>query len=112
MASGSGRYALRQRRSVDQFHSQCNYAVGLFQSINGCDVGMVQRGEHLRLPMESSHPFGVVYKIFGQDFQRDFAAQLCIAGTVHLTHSARADDSGNLISSEARSGREHQTRFR
>jgi hypothetical protein len=67
---------------------------------------MVQGCQQLRLPMESGYTIGVVSKIFGQDFQCDFAAQPGIAGAVHLPHSARADHSGNLVMTEPGSKRQ------
>ena len=39
------------------------------------DVRVIQRGEDLGLPLESSEALGVVRKGLGQDFQRDVAIQ-------------------------------------
>ena len=77
------RYARRERGSVDQLQNQREQAVGLFQSINGCNVWMVQRGKHLRLPLKPAYSLGIIYKAFRQDLQRHVAAQLRIARTVH-----------------------------
>jgi len=52
---------------------------------------MVQRGEELRLSLESSESFGVPGKFFGENFDRDVAPELGVGRTIDLTHSAFSD---------------------
>ena len=52
------------------------------------DVGMVQRGEHLRLALEAGEAFGIVGERLGQDFDRDVAIELRVARPIHLSHPA------------------------
>ena len=52
--------ALRQGRPLDQFEDQGLDALGLFQPVDGADVGMVQRGEDLGLALEAGQTVGAV----------------------------------------------------
>ena len=91
---------LSQRRPLDQFHDQSANAVALFQSVNGGDVRMVQRREHLRLALEARHALGVVGERLGQDFDRDVAAELGVVRAVDLAHATRADGSEDFVGSQ------------
>ena len=73
---------------------------GRLQSVDGGDVRMIERCERAGLALEARQPFMVVGKAFGQHFQRHVAIELCIAGAVHLTHSARANRRDNLVRPE------------
>ncbi len=50
------------------------------------DVGMVQRGEHLRFAAEPRQPIGIVGHRRQQHFDGDVAIQLRVARTVDLAH--------------------------
>jgi hypothetical protein len=50
---GAAREPLRQVLALDQFHDERDRAVALFEAVNRADVGMIQRGEHLRLAPEA-----------------------------------------------------------
>ena len=51
---------LRQRFSPDEFHHEELAFAGFFQSVNRCDVGMIQRRQHARFTLESRSTFGIV----------------------------------------------------
>jgi hypothetical protein len=58
--------------------------VCFFDSVDRGNVGMVERGEHLRLALEPCEPLGVLCKDLGQDFQRDVAAELGVSRAIDL----------------------------
>ena len=64
------------------------------------DVGMVERGECLRLTLESRQPLRVTREDVGKDLQRDVATEFRITGTVHLAHSSRPKGSEDFIDAE------------
>src|ERR1700730_14650155 len=63
----------------------------VFDTVDGRDVGMVERGQDLGFALEASHAFGVAGERFGEDLQRNIALQLGVARAVHLAHAARAE---------------------
>ena len=72
----------------------------LVQAVDRADVGMVQRGENLRLAFEARHSPGVLGEGRRQHLQRDVAAELHVGSPIDLAHSAGADLLGNLVVSE------------
>ena len=66
-------------------------AVGFFEAVDGGDVRMVQRREHLRFAAEPREPIGIVGERVGQDLDRDVAIQLRVARAIDLAHAARAE---------------------
>ena len=76
---------------LDQLHDQGDRAVALLEPVDGADVRMVQRREHLRLAPEARQPLGVVGHVGQQYLQRDVAIQLRIARAVHRVHAALAE---------------------
>ncbi len=73
--------------------------------------GMIQRREGLRFAGETCEPFGVVHEEIGQDFDRDVAIQLRVAGAIHLAHTAGAQGGEDLVRAEADAGGKGQTHF-
>lgn len=55
-----------QRGSLDQFQNQRAAAVTFFQTVNGRDIGMVQRPEDVRLTTEPRESFGIAREEIGQ----------------------------------------------
>jgi hypothetical protein len=48
-----------QRLAVDELHHQCLRAVGLLETVDVGDVGVIERGEHFGLALKASKPAGV-----------------------------------------------------
>jgi hypothetical protein len=65
---------------------------------------MIQRGEDFGFALEPCDAIGVVDERVGQDFQRDIAIQLRIAGAIDLTHAAGSDGGEDLVWSEPGAG--------
>ena len=55
------------------------------------DVGVVQLGRGLRLPLEPPHLLGVQQRTGRKHLERHAAAQRLLLGLVHHTHTAAAD---------------------
>jgi hypothetical protein len=98
------RDAVRERRPLDQLHDESRDAVALFEAVNLADVGMVQRGENLRLAFEAREPVAIKSEELGEDLQCDGAIELRVMRAIDLAHAARADGSKNLVRAEARAG--------
>ena len=47
----------------------------LFETVDRANVGMIQRGEHLRFTLEARDAIGIARERFRQDLDRDFAIQ-------------------------------------
>jgi len=55
------------------------------------DVGVVQRGQQLGLPLEAGVAVGIGGEVLGQQLERDLAAELAVHCPPHLTHSTLAE---------------------
>ena len=89
-----------QRFSLDEFHDEELPFAGFFQSVNGCDVGVIQRRQHARFALESRHAFAVVTEGFGKKLDGDTAAQLGVGGLIDVAHAARTQMAGDLVMCE------------
>ena len=52
------------RLALDQLHHQR----AIFDAVEGCDVGMIQRGQDLGLALEARHAAGIAGEGFRQSF--------------------------------------------
>ena len=94
-----------QRRPLDEFEDQCLRALGVFQPVDGADVGVVQRGEDLGFPLEAGQAVGVGREGVRQDFERDtIPVELRVAGAEDFAHAARADLGGDGVGTERGAG--------
>jgi hypothetical protein len=59
-------------------------------------VGMIERGEQLRLALEAREPLGVPREEIREDLEGDIALQLRVAGAIDLAHPARPDGASDL----------------
>ena len=55
-----------------------------FQSVDGRDVGMVERGEQFRVALEAGQSVGIAREFFRGRVDRDLAAELRVAGAPRL----------------------------
>ena len=62
---------------------------------------MIQRGKNLRFALEASEAVGIQHVDVGQKLDRDIAAKSRVAGTIHLAHSAFAQQRDNLVRPDA-----------
>ena len=96
--------ALRQVFPLDQLHHDGRHPATLFQSVDGSDVRMVERGQHFRFALEARQPVGVSGERRRQDLDRHLAFEARIGRPIHLSHPALAEQGGNLVDTDASSG--------
>ena len=94
------RDALGQRGAFHQLHHQG----ALFHAVNGRDIGMVQRRQHLRFARETRHAVGIGGEGVGQNFDGDFAVELGIGGAIDRAHAALAEFGGDAVMRDGRLG--------
>jgi hypothetical protein len=98
------REPLREIVAIHELHRQRGQTSAVLEPVNCRDVRMVQRREHLRFALETRNPFGIAGEDLRQDLDRDVAAKLGIARTIHLAHAAGADGRQDLIRTDASTG--------
>ena len=81
---------IRERRAFYQFKDQGQIAVTLFHSVDRADVRMIQCGQQAGFTFKPRESLRVEREKFVQDFDRDVAPQLRIAGAINFPHPARA----------------------
>jgi hypothetical protein len=77
--------------TLDELHHQRVAAVHLLEPVDRANVRMIERGEHARFSFEAHDVLALVSKRAREDFDRDVAAQPCVASAIDLAHPARAD---------------------
>ena len=89
------RYQRVERPPFDELHRQEGNAVGFFNRVDRDDVGMVERGNRLRLALKAAEPLGVGRRHQRQDFQGDDPIEPGVLGRINLAHATapeRPDD--------------------
>jgi hypothetical protein len=92
-----------QRRPVHELHDEGGDRIaarlrGHFQdTVDLRDVGMVERGQHLRFAVEARQPIGIVCDGGVKQLDGDVAIQLRIAGAMDLAHASPAEETQNLV---------------
>src|SRR5258707_864686 len=78
--------------------------------MHGDNVGMIQRGGHLRFPLKTA-PALRVSKMIGQKLDSDLALQLRIEREIHRTHASLAELGLDAILADLEPrGEEHRPR--
>ncbi len=92
--------AIRQRRSFDECQHQSAGVFGVHDSVNVSDIGVIERGENFGFPLEARHAFGIAQERRGQNFERHFTLERCVACAVDLAHPALAEQGENFVVAE------------
>ena len=92
--------SLREIVTIDEFDDESGDAVAFFESVDRRNVGMIQRREHLRFPLEAGEPLGTVCHLGQQDLDRDVAAKPRVAGAEDRAHAAFAQQRLHLEDTE------------
>jgi hypothetical protein len=58
--------------------------------VDGDDVRMIQSRSGASFLLETAQPGFVTVERFGQELERDAAAQTCVLSQIHIAHPARA----------------------
>ena len=80
-----------QRHAIEKLHGDEGLPVLLADFVDGADVGMVQGGCGLGFALKTGEGLRILGNFFGQELQRDKAAQLYVLGLVDDTHAAAAE---------------------
>ena len=104
----AARNALGQIVALDEFHHERRDARALFESVDGGDVRMIQRGEDFGFALKTRQPIVVSRERWRQDLDRDLTLQLGVGRPIHLPHPAFADLGGDFVDAEAGAGSEGQ----
>ncbi len=78
-------YPVRERRSFNELENEGMDAVRLLHSVDTRDVGMVQRRENFRLPLEPRQTFFVSRELVRKYFDRYLPTELRIACAVDFS---------------------------
>ena len=100
---------LRQILAFDEFHHEGGHAAALFESVDGRDVRMIQRGEGLGFAGEPGEAFGIVGERLREDLDRDVTIELGITRPKDLAHAPATDEIGQLEDAETGAGSQSQT---
>ena len=104
------RDAVCERRPFDQLHDERLHAVRLLKAVDVGDVRMVQRGEDLRLSLESSESVRVRREGIGQHLQGIVPLEPRVMRSPDLAHAALANQGGDFIGAEAAAGADGHVR--
>jgi hypothetical protein len=99
--NGAPRESVGERRPFHQFEDERLDPVGFFNSIDSCDVRMVQRGEQLGLALKAQEAIRVICPRPKKDFDSNLSLQARVARTVDLAHAADPNRRKNFIGPEA-----------
>jgi hypothetical protein len=99
---------LREIVALDKFHHERGQTAVLFESVDGGDVRMIQRGEDLGFALKTGHAVRVMREFGREDLQRDITIELGVPRAVDLPHAAGAKRGEDLVRAEARSERKRQ----
>ena len=86
-----------ERRPLHQLQHQRPRPLGLLDTVDGGDVGMVEAGEDPRLPLEPGEAIRVRREGVGQDLQRDLAVELGVGGLPDLAHAALTEEGRDVV---------------
>ena len=102
-------------RAVNQFHHQRADDVpgtrrrDTLESVDGGDVGMIQRRERPGLAFEPGQALAVVRERLGQHLDRDVSRKVGVPRQVHLTHATRAERGLDVVRAQSRArGQPHR----
>ena len=91
-----------QRRALDQLEDEGGDGLRFLEAVDGADVGMVERRQHLRFALESRQPVRVGGHRRRQYLDGDVTLQLAVAGAIDLAHAARAQGPDDGVDAEPR----------
>ena len=97
---------LGQGLSLDQLHGQEVETVGLLDGMDGDDVGVVEGGQGLGLPLEALQPLALRGQLHRQDLEGHVPLQPRIAGPVDLPHPPGPEGCQDFVGAKACSRRQ------
>ena len=99
---------MRERLALDEFHDEELRSARFFKTVDRRDVGVIQRGEHVRLALEARDALRIVAEPVRDDLDCHVAAEFRVACAVNLAHAPGANKREDLVGAEACAGRQRQ----
>src|SRR5262249_49714355 len=81
----------------NEFHNEKMTQATLLKSVDGSDVGAIQRRQNPSLALETGDAFRVMSELFRQAFDRPPPAQLPRRRLIRLSHAAASEVAGDFI---------------
>ena len=93
-------HAIRQILPLDQLHDQEPHLRQILEPVDGCDVRMLQAGEHAGFTMETGDPLRIPAHLAREDLQGDITVELRVTSAIDFAHPAFADELEHLVVGE------------
>jgi len=109
----SALHALRELFAFDELHGQevAGRSItqgGGLEPVDVRDVGMVQRGQQVRLAREAGQALGIASQLRRQHLYRYLPAKARVRRPIDLAHAPRADGGGDAVLGHDVAGRQGQ----
>jgi hypothetical protein len=88
---------IRKRFAFDKFHDQKRLALVFFDTMDGRNIGMVERRQQLSFAFKASQPLTFMDQRFRYELQRYGTIEFDILGEIDLPHCAFADLFSDLV---------------
>ncbi len=96
--------AIREGFAFNELEDERWHTVGLLESVDGADMGVIQRSQETCLALEARASIPISDEQMRKDLDRNGASELRIACAIHFAHSARAKERLELIHPEPPAG--------
>ena len=80
----------------------------IFDAVNGTNVWMIQRREHLRFALESREAISILCESRRQQLEGNVASKTRVMREIHLAHAAAAERSNDGVRAEMVAGQGHR----
>ena len=97
---------IRERRPLDEFHDERGDATGILESVDLCDVWIVQCRQRPGLALETSQALRIRCHAGRQDLDRHVAIEARVTGAIDLAHSAASNQLDDVVRPDARATRQ------
>jgi hypothetical protein len=91
------REALLEVFTHDELEGEEGLSVRFFQTVDGGDVRVVERGEEVRLALETGEALGVLSDLGREDLDGHVTVKVGVGGAVDLAHAPGPDGGGDAV---------------
>lgn len=96
------RDAIGECLALHELHDEGGRAIRLFEMVNSRDVRVIQGGEDLGFACEPRDAITIEREVGWQKLDRNVAAKLRVARSIHLAHPASTDGGEDFVRPESR----------
>jgi hypothetical protein len=93
---------VRQRRPLDKLHHKSRRPVRPLETVDRCDVGMIQRGKDFGFALEPSQALCTGRERIRKHFNGHGPLQVRVGSPIDFTHAARTNLGSDFIGAEPR----------